>query len=164
MKPSKETVKKLRKLQAFIRKEPRRFDMSCWGAAIKGSIEKLDPNKAAIDQNGLENYGVSLHIIADNNPPCGTVACLAGSVLMMAGLIKPKFIKTKKDEVAVFDFGSKTPSRASDYLGITPDDENKLFYLDGWQARFSYAYWSLSNKQQVERACKRLDHYIETGK
>jgi len=164
MKPSKATIKKLRKLQEFIRKEPRRFDMSWWGTSVKNpEALKENPLARLIDQCGETNYDLSVPTFLAQKPPCGTVACLAGSALMMAGKIKPKFSKVEDGEIAVFDFGWDTPDVAAHYLGIDEDGQELLFHLEGWPDKLQDGFEDLTPKRQVERACKRIDHYIETG-
>jgi hypothetical protein len=165
MKPSKATVKKLRKLQEFIRKEPRRFDMSWWGTAVKEPLKlAANPLAVLIDQHQDVNFDLSVRTFLAQKPPCGTVACLAGSALMMAGKIKPRFVKTLGEEqVAVYDFGDETEDNATKYLGLPEGDNNLLFFVDQWPDRFSDGFEELTPKRQVERACKRIDYYIETG-
>ena len=52
-------------VKAYLRAEPRRFDMSDWVADYNGEPEEA--------------------------PPCGTTCCIAGAVLMVKGLIKNEY-------------------------------------------------------------------------
>jgi hypothetical protein len=162
MKPSKETIKKLRKLQTFIHKEPRRFDMSRWGTVVK-NLEALTAHCDLIDQDDSLNYDLNVKRFLKLKPPCNTMACLAGSALIMGKLIEPIFSDDVEDgEVAVFNFSDDTPEIAAEYLGLDYEDTNLLFYIDGW-GKFASGFERLSPQKQVERACERIDHFIETG-
>lgn len=162
--PSKKTVAKLRKLQAFLRAEPRRFDMEWWGLSVE-DVEKFD---------GKAGHGGAISEAANTlkkqHPPCGTVACLAGSICIMQEIIKPEFL----DEIPVYTFPSSTGEKAAEWLGLNfAAEAGKLFFTSDmdlmphtgrWPGGFTKRYRKAKTpRQKVKVACERIDHYIETG-
>ena len=166
--PSVYTIEKLRKLQQFILEEPRRFNLSFWGAHIGPEDIKEDCFDLA-DQ--LDDLGV-IHVeeIQNQYPPCGTVACLAGNVCVMEGVVKPDRILPGKLEIYSFD--EDTPRIARLALGISENDAERLFYLRsfgfrdlGWPEEFERRVLNCTpgTKKYAQVAVDRIEHYIKTG-
>src|SRR5215472_5693396 len=76
-----ETAALLRKVAAYILEEPKRFNLNFWGSSI-------DPKRfdnLAEDDDAEEAEEALLAA----QPPCGTVACIAGNACIVTGKIEP---------------------------------------------------------------------------
>jgi hypothetical protein len=120
-------VKLLRKVQKHILEEPRRFLM-------ESLIEKGRPG-AVRNLDGIDRP----------LPDCGTAACIAGWVCVLAQT--PQI--DRRDAEAV--------------LGISYKTGDKLFFIGGWPERFQIqwrATTDLLKRAQIGK--RRIDHFIRT--
>jgi hypothetical protein len=137
-------IKLLRRIQAHITEEPRRFTMGAFEIygepGTKNWIRDTCTRACTTD-------------ISPVVPPCGTAACIAGWANAMTG--------AKKGQL-------DDPSRAAKKLGLPDIDDTA--YLFGnpeyyWPNPFGKLYAKARTaKQRAKIACARIDHLIETGK
>lgn len=145
---SRSTVRKLRELQKLIMKEPRRLDM----------YDYLD--------------------IGSLVAPCGTAACLAGSVNIDVVMRRKK--KSWKEAGKILDRHSDIHgahiqfATAMGHLGITETQAQALFYLEGhnltgphWPSDFEKLYRLAEDAKLYSVAAlvavERINHFIKTG-
>ena len=164
-----ETVKKLRALQKYIREVPERFNLKLWG-------QVANPE----DYDALESY-YQEEPISLQRPPCGAVGCIAGNYCIMTGLIQPKKILNDLKESEVYEMGYDTSNKAKKSLGLTKEQAENLFFLKSWhtssynEAKGDFNGWPYEfedelktytpgTKEYVEVTCRRIDHFIKTGK
>ena len=158
--PTQQTIEKLRKLQRYIQEEPRRFNLKYWGMSCNpdnyGTLEV---------EEGDEDFTETLE---KQRPPCGTIGCLAGSICIIEGLIRPRFI----ENVSIYKFPYDTSKLAEVALGISEKDADKLFLCKSWfDSKFGWPdefaeeleLYSPGSKEYADVAVRRIDHYIETG-
>lgn len=137
-------VEKLRKLQQWIRDEPRRYHQDSWGERGSRMVEEL-------------------------NPPCGTVACLGGSACLMEGYepdltggcrtFSMFIISVVEGEVRL----EHAYKLAKDILGLTYRQADKLFDAGalGWSYRARSFYRNATTQEaRVEAACMAIDDLI----
>lgn len=120
-------VKRLRQIERIITAKPQSYNQSRW------LIRRLAPDTA-----------------------CGTVCCIAGHAVALAGEL-PR----TQDEWS----WSKWVSQGADALGITNGACSLFSPHDSWPNPFSGQY-ALA-KSERERACvavRRIEHFIATGK
>ena len=164
--PSAETIVKLRKLQQYILEEPKRFNLTFWGAHVDPKYQ----DKTVEELRDLLVFELSRSVIKDikdASPPCGTVACLAGNVCVMEGIIKP--VDDMHQDAYVFS--EETPSLACKALGIDEQEGEKLFYLHdwtdhgGWPQEFEFRLEAATpgTQKYAQVAVDRIEHYIQTG-
>ena len=164
---TKKQIAKLERLKKFLRKEPRRFDMDWWGVKIK-NIADLPTLEKSYDLTGV---GAAYNTLAEQKPPCGTVACLAGNIAIMAKLIQPEQLQSRPglEEDNVYLFPPETAQMSANWLGI--HNYGKLFFTSDmshtsncWSEKFSRAYRKAKTpKEKVEIACEVIDYYIKNG-
>lgn len=144
-------VEKMRKLQAFLRSEPRRFDQNEW-------LTKLDSDQM------LE--------LKDEAPPCGTVMCLAGSACLMEGYIP--FVMNNfgngifskvvhPNGLQVFGV-EEAAAKILDLPLNLGEDLTPLFQVRGygWSEENRAKYQrAKSPADRVEAACSEIDRLIE---
>ena len=104
-------IEKMKKLKEWILAEPRRYHQSDWVVTDK-----------------------SYMILQLQNPPCGTVACLAGNVCLMEGYVPSKDTESTqmhKPRSRKWDYAS---SIARKELDLTENEAGNLFDGDceGW--------------------------------
>jgi len=130
-------VRKLRKLQKWILAEPRRFHMAFWAVGGKH------------------------HLVAKQNPPCGTVACLAGNACLMEGLALTPMAEDKSDlELAEHDCIS---DKAMEILGLDELQQKALFHVDNWPMNFAEEYNSADDCiEGADITARRIEHFIKT--
>jgi hypothetical protein len=161
------TIKRLKQVVAYFREETRRLNMSTWGIIIK------DFKPEMVDSDGKTVYCHLPHGSSGGNtavqtpPPCGTAACLAGAALILAGLIKPTFPPRKKKRYGItfypaYGFPTDTPKLAAKWLGITPLQADKLFYVVSWPTHY-LAMYGHSPEQKFNALRLRVNHFIRTG-
>jgi hypothetical protein len=160
-KPNKSTIKTLRELEKYILEEPKRFNMSFWGLTV-------DPNYYdKVKKTGYLSSEESA--LVKQKPTCGTVGCMAGNLCVMTGKIKPKI---HFNGAQVYHFPHNTALLASEILGISPYEGEKLFMLsswttdgNGWPVNFSTKLMTYSpgTKQYAQVVVDRIEHYIATG-
>jgi hypothetical protein len=107
-------------------------------------------------------------------PYCGTTACIAGHVVLQAGI-----------PMRAIDLGTaaideeRVPARlrklvdgyidltASQILGLRDDQAQALFYDTAWPSPFSHQYISADQNGDHREACRiairRIKHFIRTG-
>lgn len=157
---SEKTEKILRKVLDYIKQEPRRLQMGVWGQILP---EGTDTVEGADDAN-------------QPAPPCGTVACLAGTCLLVtkAGtdfLEQNGAVKTRGNKHYV-DFPPGTPEEAMRILGISESKAKKLFYFSEWSfeggcwpVKYSKKYMEATTPKGRYLASKaRVEHFIRTGR
>jgi hypothetical protein len=133
-------IAKLKKLKKWILDEPRRYNQNTW-VATEGPR------------------------VANQNPPCGTVACLAGSACLMEGF-----------EPVGADFGNHVKDRngsiyfvgelGAEILGLTEDEAGNLFALNanGWPRNAQSAYMKSTDLiGRAQAAAKAIDALIKSG-
>ncbi len=158
---SKKTERMLMKVLAYIEAEPRRLEMGNWGEIFT----KTDKKTVGLGGN------------IQKLPPCKTVACLAGTVLLTtkAGktFLKDRYVTrslAEKSDCSI-DFPGDTNSMAKDILGLTTEQMQKLFYFEewsdteyGWPAIFVERYMKAKTARGRFGATKaRVLHFIKTG-
>lgn len=115
-------VEKLLKLKAYILAEPRRYNQAFW------------------------MYNKEATLTKKQNPPCGTVACLAGNACLMEGWTAWRFTPSGAVyEVQSPDGGKWNESiraAAQDILELDDDQADGLFdgEADGWSDEARRAY------------------------
>ena len=121
-------------VKAYLRAEPRRFDMSDWVADYNGEPEEA--------------------------PPCGTTCCIAGAVLMVKGLIKNEYDWEHSADVTA-ETAADLLGINHDHLGLYLFYYTN--WSSPFREQFRQALKARDKKQQVEIACARLDYMLETG-
>lgn len=132
-------IAKLKKLKRWILDEPRRYNQNVW-----------------FTQRG--------DLVADQKPPCGTVACLGGSACLMEGLTVSGMFDTMVEVN-----GNPTPIRevAGEILGLSSSQADQLFESDGdgWPNKARAAYHSATTPEQYAKAAAMaIDALIEQGR
>ena len=164
-----DTVKKLRKLQRYILAEPKRIHMDDWGIHV-------DPKDKTTLKNLKENYGAAvggdlLSTLLVKNPPCGTMACAAGNLCIIGGLINPQ-AELRDSGEPYYYFDSNTPELAAEYLGIDEEVAGRLFYFKGWASEdngWPKEFEDRLNKHNpgtlgyAKVVVARIEHFIKTG-
>lgn len=151
-KPSPETVAKLEQLIEYIEKEPLRFNMGLWGVTAKEG----DVLKKRVSQI-LSEFSPT----ADDVPPCNTVGCLAGNILVMTGQVKP--IKDEETDVSYFIFHTDTPDRAAEWLGIDKSAAARLFLLRGYR-NYGRGHWPETFERRLRDATPGTTEYVNITK
>lgn len=140
---TKLNVELLRKIQAHITEEPRRFFMG-WFVATG------DPGKALSPIRGFIPDEI-LYDLPDTAPACGTAACIAGWANILSGLSP----KQSEDSRAAANF-LRLPEKDEDYT--------YLFSADDWPEPFAGEYaMARTPELRAKIACARIDHLIATG-
>lgn len=136
-------VRLLRRIQAAIKDEPRRFDMFSWV------------------RTRLQDFGVA------NPPPCGTTACIAGFATILSHAKKGKaklngeFATTAQ---ACQDASTNYQYEAVKALRITHRQGQRLFFVSNWPLKHSIEFQGAHTPAgRVKAACKRIDTFIKTG-
>jgi hypothetical protein len=92
---------------------------------------------------------------AQEYPPCGTAACIAGWTMLLSGE-KPYDARTQK---------SSDTTRAGKLLGIDDDEQDALFFVSEWPHQFFHRYWNAGTPRgRAKIASDRIEHFIKTGK
>jgi hypothetical protein len=130
MSESRINTELLARVRAHILEEPRRFRMERY-VATPGYYD----------------------LPAEQSPPCGTVACIAGwAVAITDGL----------NSITGPDAYGKIEGRALELLGL---EESSLFYHTCWPDEFCDRYENARTPQErAEVAADYINHIIETGK
>ena len=168
--PGPETVAKIRLLQKHLLEEPRRFNLNLWGVKYTEDATTDD----------FKSYVLwdAVNQIIEANPPCRTIACLAGGCLIIGELVKPEFVNGAK----VYMFSNDAPIQAAKWLGITTIEATKLFFLKnwsdrifdpetktyrkyGWPAEFASRLETLEpgSPEYAQVGVDRLEYYINIG-
>jgi hypothetical protein len=137
----------LRQIQAFIKEEPRRFDMSDWLSRWRKEETEED------------------HRL----PPCGTTGCIGGAAVLLSG------VKCLTHEIPVYAGRLLGLTSKDDLVNENNWDENedlrRLFLADTWPEPFNSQHHAARVTQppmagivrRAEIACARIDHLIEHG-
>lgn len=149
---SKLTIQRLRKLEKFLMREPRRFDMN--DGVI--SAYRLDEEMNSF----LEE------------PPCGTACCMAGGAYVLNNKINLSDKEEYPEGLDVDWFN--VWNEALNYLGLDALQGQRLFYLKSmhandketkhWPVKYERLY--LAAKTPMERVmvgCLRIEHFIATS-
>jgi hypothetical protein len=137
-------IRALEKLKRYILEEPRRYRQEAW-------------------------FYSKAYIFREQNPPCGTVGCLAGNACVMEGF-KFKRDNTIGDVWIVGPKGKHLPvsDTAQKILGLTHREAEALFTAypeDGWSPKAAEAYNSASTPEgRAKAAAMELDRYIRKAK
>jgi hypothetical protein len=146
---SPRAVEILRTVQKRITEEPRRLYMEDWGLKVSPEF--------------------------DNNPPCGTVACIAGHVMLLTPEGR-QYLKDMHDldvtekgvmlgeETVRRGFGSEAGDFAKNLLGLTSEQVATLFFADRWPQPF-HEMWleAHGHEAEVKVANARIEYLIQTG-
>lgn len=126
-------VELLQKVKAYILEEPRRLRMRFW-------LMKHDP-----DLDNLDNLA----------PPCGTVACIAGTICLL-----------KNPDIKIDDVRTtlNIMKQAAGFAGLNNFQCERLFYASAWPSRFrnELDWRDPGTKEYAEVTARRIDHFIET--
>lgn len=141
----------LLKVKAAILEEPKRLDMSDW--AMSEFDMKLLPE--------------------DIQPPCNTVACIAGWAISIHNNIFGEelytLVKSKPAQYAaegVYDHYHFGPHfEAKGLLELTEEQADSLFYREYWPLQFRAPYTNAAQGSilRAKLAADRIDHFIATG-
>jgi hypothetical protein len=123
------------KVKAYLREKPLRLNMGDWVARYEGPKEF--------------------------EPPCKTVCCVAGAVVIVAGVVKDWLEYANNS-------GCVAANDAQRLLGISQSDADKLFYTQHWPRDLGRQYdnlWEIKDrvkrkKMEVELACQAIDYVI----
>jgi hypothetical protein len=154
---AEKTVIALLKLKAFVLAEPRRYNQRWWGFTA---------------------YSV---VVKEQEPPCGTACCLAGSAVLMEGCIPQIDEEADRWESVMFPRGKRVwaaDDAAIRILGLERQKAKRLFDADAdyWyypahelytkaeslEPKSSEAYFEQA-KMRAKAAAMELDHLIATG-
>jgi hypothetical protein len=140
------TVKRLRKIQQAIRREPRLFDMNGY----------IDTSSTVA--------------------PCGTAACIAGYACFHKLVAEKGPMSWKRAGVLIDDERHMTLGRAKLYLDLDAEQAQRLFFFtkhiddndpDHWPIPFEKAYILAEDDENwdmvAEISIARIEHFINTG-
>ena len=145
----KMNVKLLRKIQEHILEEPRRLNMENWGA---------------------KDFSVS----RADDPPCGTVGCIAGLACWLEGK-RPTLVRDFNFRLGRYEshldyaYAERTGAKL---LGLTKADAARLFFVEDvwfdetphWPARFRNRYKGAKTPRgKAKVTSDRIDHFIKTN-
>lgn len=130
-------TKLIKKMQLFIAKQPKQFDIRWW-------------------------FSVNAQI-----PNCHTAACFAGLAVALSRRETPgKAAARFLDKGGKFYRGNPIHKQAILALQITPAQADRLFHLHNWPSKFFHGYCEndpLSQpRQNAKAAIARLQHFIRT--
>lgn len=140
-------VRLLRRVQKYIAAEPRRFNMWDWYLKFRGNTKQFSDLRGAILQV----------------PPCKTVACIAGTAVVLTErqipLRFPVFADTDRS------YGSGLIKNiALEKLNLTFYQGERLFYLENWPSKFERRYnQAKTPRGRANAAIARIDHFIKTN-
>jgi hypothetical protein len=142
----KMNVKLLRKVAKHILEEPRRFRMEFFQ-------HKAAPGEALSTQGVYD----PTHTV----PSCGTVACIAGWAVPLAGMRVGTDMYGDLLPVACGRDWFAAGSRA---LALNEEQADRLFLHDEWPSKFYQGYeGAKSAKKRAQVAAERIEHFIKTG-
>lgn len=157
---SQKTEKVLRKIIAYLEEEPKRLEMGHWGIILPEGTVQVD---------GVEDQ-------SQPAPPCGTVACVAGTCLLVSktgiDFLKEYGAIKKQGSTEYIHFPNSSPEKAASILGISEEKASSLFYFknwpagkaNGWPFKFSKRYMKAKTPRGRFLATKaRIENFIATG-
>lgn len=123
-------VRLLRRIKRHILEEPRRLNMYGFGYKIHGTP-------------------------SPDEPPCGTVGCIAGWAIWLSGL--------QVSEVNVIRKASTLLGLKNRYDGLS-GDQKRLFYVEDWPTLFEHRYVAAQRaRTRAYITAERIEHFIKTG-
>ena len=126
-------TKLLRRVAKHISEEPRRFDMGY----MTTPLDEIPKRR---------------------QPPCGTVACIAGWALILS-----KKAKYNNEEFPVDSNGNQLGAIQAAQLLQIPNWGTNLFYVDDWPRSFRAQYTKARTaKRRADIAVARIEHFIKT--
>jgi hypothetical protein len=105
--------------------------------------------------------------LAENDPPCGTAACIAGYAVILTKA-KPKSWKAgpwkKAVDYVVEEFGDEWIGNvAEEVLDLSRDQADRLFDPNRWPVKFYRSYCDASTPEgMAQAAIRRIEHFIKT--
>lgn len=163
--PSKETIDKIDNiLIPYLKVEPKRNNMNIWGYSVDPDL--FDKTNSELYQLDVDTTCFSA--VNSQRPPCNTVACLAGSTLIAAGLVKPEIRPGRLE----YHFPTTTEEQAAEFLGITVDQATSLFLLvdwsldeNGWPEEFADRLKACEpgTPEYLQVMLDRLEYFKQTG-
>jgi hypothetical protein len=132
---SEQSIVNLRKVEQFILKEPRRFNMM---AGVNKSIKV---------ESQLEQ------------PPCGTACCIAGAAFLIDAGIKMSGRKRglEIDLNKVLDFGAR-------FLDLNYEQKEMLFYPWRWPEPYQALYNNAETAhERAAVGALMIEHFIATN-
>ena len=144
-------VKLLRKVAKYIMEEPRRLNMGNW----------------------LRSAKEVCYLSKSRRPPCGTVACIAGTACIVAGIAK----LVPEGKKQVYRLPPDGPLAAQKVLGLTQEEACRLFLVDiewgdgpfdgvegHWPEQFAAVYSDEHNTplKNAKIVVARIEHFIKT--
>lgn len=119
---SEHTEKVLMNVLAYLEEEPRRLQMSVYGEILPTWCKTVRATMIGSSKD-------------QEAPPCGTVACLAGTILLTTDVGKDYLKKNncvKEKPNNYISFPSGTASIAQKIAGLGLSQAINLFYFPGW--------------------------------
>jgi hypothetical protein len=111
-------------------------------------------------------------------PYCGTVACIAGHVSILAGvrdkhlelygqpIVKVDTLPRRiMDTFSLHDVGEMPMSDfAGKVLGLAINEQRRLFFVTNWPKKYKCLYYeSATNRARARIAAQRIRSFIKTG-
>ena len=97
---------------------------------------------------------------SSNRVPCGTVACIAGwAIALESGERGPQLENSLVDMI----FVGGVEVEAARILDLTPKQSGQLFFDAAWPEQFDINAHSPQTPEYADVACRRIDHFIQTG-
>lgn len=152
------TISLLFRLQEHIKSEPKTFNMGSWGTIC-------DPKHYDLFEPAEDDADMAVVL---QRPACGAVGCIAGSLCIMTGLVKPSAHFGYED---VYVMGWDTHDKAVQELQIDFVQGRRLFLLkswgnkEGWPEQFEteLAKYEPGTPEYVDVTIRRINHFIATG-
>jgi hypothetical protein len=119
----------------------------------------------------MEHRHDSLDVPEEENGYCGTTACLAGHLVIAAGLPPLEYIRrahlnappAKRARRLHLPTGHVS-ALAQKILGTSKDNTSRIFMADNWPSKFAKQYDDARNqKGRAKAMVARLKHYLATG-
>jgi len=129
--------------------------------------ENFERVKAAILANP-DSFNMRNWALHDNESPCGTVGCIAGFcdwLMALDGRKRTAFTPDGRINEPQMERREKLVQRnAIQFLGITPEEGDRIFLRDDWPLHLEGEYCAANTKQRrAEIAVRRLDYFMENG-
>lgn len=133
-----------RKIKEHIRKQPKRLCMGWW-IQVRGVHEPMVHDYSTWAFARLRRY---------NFPECETAACIGGWAVLLSGEYTPE--QAREIEIG---------STAKRLLGLSAQQERRLFSVTGWPNKFRTAYEKAkSHKAKGAAAIGRINYLLRYGK
>lgn len=133
------TIKRLREVEQFILAEPRRFDM--WSGVQKTTDVRAFSGGDRILQE----------------PPCGTMCCVAGAAFIIGK-------KIELNKPYYFDWISISSYAINKFFHFTYHQADLLFFPTNWPKIFKDAYDEADTPMlRASVGVARIEHFIATN-